>query len=121
MNIRPDMNRRQFLQTTALAASALPFMGTATEPLRYLDYSSISDQLKRFAAEKRAQAIAAAQAEAREMLPEFKSLFAAAEQGDWPAMQHIWQELLNQSSPFQISGPRDWRVQGTQSKVAQEV
>jgi len=69
MNIRPDLNRRQFLQTTALAASALPFMGTATEPLPYLGCSSISDQLKRFVAEKRAQAIAAAQAVSSEILP----------------------------------------------------
>src|SRR5207245_2917794 len=121
MNIRPDMNRRQFLQTTALAASALPFMGTATEPLLYLERSSISDQLKRFAAEKRAQAIAAAQAEAREMLPEFKSLFDAAEQGDWPALKNIWQEMLKHTSPFEICGPRDWRVQGIQSKVVQAI
>jgi len=121
MNIRPDMNRRQFLQTTALAASALPFMGAATEPLPYIECPSISDQLKRFAGEKRAQAIAAAQAEAREMLPEFKSLFAAAEKGDWPALKNIWQEMLKHTSPFEIRGPRDWRVQGIQSKVAQEI
>src|SRR5881397_643016 len=121
MNIRPDMNRRQFLQTTALAASALPFMGTATERLPYLECSSISDQLKRFAAEKRAQAIAAARAEAREMLPEFKSLFTAAEKGDWPALKDIWQEIWKQTSPFEIRGPRDWRVQGIQSKVVQEI
>jgi len=121
MNIRPDMNRRQFLQTTALAASALPFMGTATERLPYLECSSISDQLKRFAAEKRAQAIAAARAEAREMLPEFKSLFTAAEKGDWPALKDIWQEMWKQTSPFEIRGPRDWRVQGIQSKVVQEI
>jgi tetratricopeptide (TPR) repeat protein len=121
MNIRPDMNRRQFLQTTALAASALPFMGSATEPLPHLECSSISDQLKRFAAEKRAQAIAAAQAEGREMLPEFKSLFAAAEKGDWPALKNIWQEMQKHTSPFEIRGPRDWRVQGIQTTVVQEI
>jgi tetratricopeptide (TPR) repeat protein len=120
MNIRPNMNRRQFLHATALAASAVPFMG-AIEPLAHLECSSISDQLKCFAAEKKAQAIAAAQAEAREMLPEFKSLFAAAEQGDWPALKNIWQELLKHSSPFQIRHPGDWRVQGIQSKVVQEI
>ena len=32
MNIRPNLNRRQFLQTTALAASALPFMTPGAEP-----------------------------------------------------------------------------------------
>src|SRR6266536_642105 len=121
MNIRPDMNRRQFLQTTALAASALPFMGAFTGPLSTLDSSSISDQLKRFAAEKTVQAIVAAKAEARDMLPEFESLFAAAEKGDWPGLKNIWQELLEQSSPFQISGPGDWRAQGIQSKIAQEI
>jgi hypothetical protein len=121
MNIRPDMNRRQFLQTTALAASALPLMGAAIGPLPHLECSSISDQLKRFAAEKKAQAIAAAQAEAREMLPEFKSLFAAAEKGDWPALKNIWQEMLKNTSPFEIRGPSDWRVQGIQSKVVQEI
>jgi hypothetical protein len=115
------MDRRQFLQTTALAASALPFMGTATEPLLPLECASLSAQLKRFAAEKRAQAIAAARAEARPMLPEFKALFAAAEKGDWPALKNIWQRMLEQSSPFQIRGPSDWRVQGIQSKVVQEI
>src|SRR5216117_963816 len=55
------------------------------------------------------------------MLPEFKSLFAAAEKGDWPALKNIWHDLLEQSSPFQIRGPRDWRVQGIQSKVVQEI
>ena len=32
MNARPELNRRQFLQTTALAASALPFMSEGAEP-----------------------------------------------------------------------------------------
>jgi nitrous oxide reductase len=31
MNICPNLNRRQFLQTTALAAAALPFLATGAE------------------------------------------------------------------------------------------
>jgi hypothetical protein len=115
------MNRRQFLQTTALAASALPFLGTPTDPLLGLKCPGISEQLKRFAAEKKAQAIAATQAEAREMLPEFKSLFTAAEKGDWPALKNIWQEIGQHTSPFEIGGPNDWREQGIPSKVVQEI
>jgi tetratricopeptide (TPR) repeat protein len=121
MKIRPNMDRREFLQTTALAASALPFLGAAADTVLPLERSLVCDQLKRFAAEKKAQAIAAAQAEARLMLPEFKALFAAAEQGDWPALKNIFQELHRHAPPFEISGPTDWRVQGIQSKVVQEI
>src|SRR2546422_8103818 len=44
MKIRPDLNRREFLQTTALAASALPFMGASAETFLALERSSVSDQ-----------------------------------------------------------------------------
>src|ERR1051326_5529906 len=121
MKIRPNMDRRQFLQITALAASAVPFLDTAADTVLPLERFFVRDQLKRFAAEKKAQAIAAAQAEARLMLPEFKALFAAAEQGDWPAVKTIFQEFPRHTPPFEISGPKDWRVQGIQSKVVQEI
>jgi len=121
MKIRPELNRRQFLQTTALAASALPFMGNAAEPFLFLQRSSVFDQLKRFAAEKWAQANAAAKAEGKEMLPEFRSLFAAAEKGDWPAIRNVWRELQKYAPPCENGGPRDWRMHGIQSTAVQEI
>jgi sugar phosphate isomerase/epimerase len=33
MNLRPDLNRREFIQTTALATAALPFLSAAAEPV----------------------------------------------------------------------------------------
>src|SRR5436190_12249103 len=54
-------------------------------------------------------------------MPEFNDLFAAAEKGDWPGLKIIWQEMTKDDSPFGIRGPEDWRVQGIQSKVVQEI
>jgi hypothetical protein len=63
---------------------------TAPTPL---DKSPVSNQLKHFIAEKKAQANAAAAAEGKEMLPEFKSLFVAAEKGDWDTISNIFLDL----------------------------
>lgn len=121
MKIRPELNRRQFLQTTALAASALPFMGVSAEPFLSLERSSVYDQLKRFAAEKWAQASAAARAQGKQMLLEFKPLFAAARKGDWPAIRNIWREMQKHAAPWKNGDPRDWRLHGIQTTAVQEI
>jgi hypothetical protein len=58
-----------------------------------LDLSPASTQLKHFIAEKKAQATAAAAAQGQEMLPEFKSIFKAAEKGDWTTISNTFQDL----------------------------
>src|SRR5215467_13486011 len=58
-----------------------------------LDRSPASNQLKHFIAEKKAQATAAAAKEGQEMLPEFKSIFAAAERGDWETISNTFDDL----------------------------
>src|SRR5438105_3106482 len=51
-----------------------------------LERSPVGEQLKRFVAEKEAQAVAGAKAEGTKLLPEYKAMFAAAAKGDWPAI-----------------------------------
>src|SRR6185312_1560360 len=58
-----------------------------------LDQSPASAQLKHFIAEKKAQATAAAAAEKQEMLPEFKTIFAAAEKGDSQTVSNSFEDL----------------------------
>ena len=84
MNVRPDWNRRQFLQTTALAASALPLMGPAAGsasgilkslPERWpLEGSFVSSQLRHLAVEKKAQALAAANTQQEAQLDQQRQL-----------------------------------------------
>src|SRR6266705_5498790 len=58
-----------------------------------LERSIVSAQLKHFVAEKAAVASAAAKAEEKEMLPEFKTFFAAAEKGDWLRMSNSFEDV----------------------------
>ncbi len=51
-----------------------------------LERSAVAAELKRFIAEKCAQVRAEVRAPVDTMVPESRSLFAAAEQGDWPAV-----------------------------------
>jgi beta-lactamase regulating signal transducer with metallopeptidase domain len=89
-----------------------------------LERSKVGDQLKRFVAEKQAQAEAAAEAKREEMLPEFKAIFAAAAQGDWQTMSNIFELNLAPSAP-QYTGPgtktvKDMRFTGTQWQAVME-
>lgn len=63
-------------------------MNSSPEPWS-LERSIVSEQLKRFVAEKVAQA-RAARPDGMERSPEFDSLLAAAEKGDWPTMRDIF-------------------------------
>lgn len=64
------------------------------------DQSPASNQLKHFVAEKKAQATAAAAAEGKEMLPEFTTIFAAAEKGDWRTISNVFQDLRSLAAKY---------------------
>ena len=65
-----------------------------------LDKSKVSSQLKAFIAAKEAQANALAADEGKELLPEFKSLFTAAVQGDLRTMSNIWEAVRDNSTAY---------------------
>src|SRR2546430_5392284 len=131
MSVRPDWNRRQFLETTALAASALPFAGTATAscsgilksfPERWsLEGSIVSSQLRHLAAEKKAQAITAAKAAGKELLPWYQSFFAAAEKGDWRSISQIIEDLRRSARPGEGNRSKARRVGPIEYSAAREV
>jgi len=81
-------------------------------------WSSVKDpqttaQVKSFVAEKAAQAGAAAKADGRTLPPEFKAFFAAAAQGDWPAVKRLFDEFSRHAPQYAHSGQDDLRLQGT--------
>src|SRR6266705_2276661 len=86
-----------------------------------LEHSIVSDQLKRFVTEKVAQAKAAAIAEGKEMWPQFKSLFAAAEKGDLLAMRQIFAEMRRLSVQGQRRRPHHYCSHGSQWSTALEL
>ena len=65
-----------------------------------LDQSPVSAQLKHFIAEKKAQATAAAVADKQEMLPEFQTIFAAAENGNWQRVSNTFEDLERFSKQY---------------------
>lgn len=71
-------------------------------------------QLKSFVAEKEAQADAVARAEGKTMLPEYKSLFAAAGRGDWLAVSNVFDDLRKRAPQYEHSGASDPRLRGPQ-------
>ncbi len=78
-----------------------------------LERSDVANQLKRFVAEKEAQAIAGAKAEGKAMLPEFKAMFAAAGKGNWMSISNIWVDLRTRAPQYDGSGPKDVQLHGT--------
>src|SRR5207237_7942446 len=62
--------------------------------------SKVSSQLKGFIAAKEAQANALAAADGQELLPEIKSLFVAAAQGDLRTMSNIWEAVRDHSTAY---------------------
>ena len=58
-------------------------------------------QLRTFVAEKEAQANAATVASGESTLPEYKRFFAAAEKGDWPALNKAFEELKMQAPQYE--------------------
>ena len=85
-----------------------------------LKRSEASAQLKSFVVEKEAQANAAARAEGKEMLPEYKALFAAAAKGDWPTVHSTFTVLSRRAPQHANHGPTDDRLTGTQWAAVME-
>jgi RNA polymerase sigma factor (sigma-70 family) len=81
---------------------------------------AVWNQLQRFVSEKEAQAKAAAAAEGKDLLPEYKAIFAAAHRGDWPAMNKIWQELRSHAPQYELPGAKDERLHGTTWQIVLE-
>ena len=85
-----------------------------------LDQSPVSGQLRHFIAEKKAQATAAAKAKGQELLPETKTLFAAAEKGDWLTVSNVFNDLRVRATQFNGDGPMDKRLHGTEWETVKE-
>ena len=95
---------------------------TAPTPL---DKSPVSKHLRHFIAEKKAQASVAAAAEGKEMLPEFKSLFAAAERGDWDTINNIFRDLRRIQAQYpdrdRTTAPEGFSVSNTVANLRSRV
>jgi hypothetical protein len=102
----------------ALMTSGCSKKNTATK--WSLNRSAASAQLKSFVAEKEAQAEAAARAEGTNMLPEYKALFAAAGNGDWPVVHSTFHNLSLRAPQYEHRGPSDERLTGTQWATVME-
>ncbi|HWC59754.1 MAG TPA: sigma-70 family RNA polymerase sigma factor [Verrucomicrobiae bacterium] len=75
-------------------------------------------QLDQFVLEKEAQATAAATAEGKQMLPEYKAIFAAAKKHDWRKIDALWANLRQRAPQF---GGADMSLVGTQWEIVKEV
>jgi hypothetical protein len=93
--------------TTTLAFSLL-ISGCGKRGPTPLDQSPVSGQLKHFIAEKKAQAAA----DKQEMLPEFKTIFAAADKGDWETISNTFDDLrrLEYSQSTTTTAPRGFWI-----------
>jgi hypothetical protein len=117
------------LKTAALIGAAVVLAtGTAVVVHRTVAHpnrisardEAVWKQLQWFVSEKEAQAKAAAAAEGKEMLPEYKAVFAAAAQGDWPAMNNIWQNFRRRAPQYEGADPKDDRLVGIQWQIILE-
>jgi beta-lactamase regulating signal transducer with metallopeptidase domain len=86
-----------------------------------LEESEVSEQLRRFVAEKREQAIAGAKAENRAMLPEYKDMFAAAAKGNWTAISNVFEDLRMRAPQYEFKGRKDARLHGTPWQTILEI
>jgi hypothetical protein len=77
--------------------------------------------LKRFVAEKAACAKELAQAEGKEMLPEFQHFFAAAQQGNWAAAKAIFNDLLDRIRRGDTRAPENYCRHGSQWSTVFEI
>ena len=74
-------------------------------------------QLKRFVAEKQAQA----NASTNEASPGFAAFFAAAQAGDWLAVSNAFLDLRNHAGQYDGSGKVDERLRGPRWEAVKEV
>ena len=83
--------------------------------------SPVEYQLKQFVAEKKAQAVADAAANKKELHPDIKRLFAAAERGDSLSVSNIYEDLKGHAEHYIDNNSTDERLQGVQWQVAKEI
>jgi hypothetical protein len=128
-HINPDRNRNQIAKLsvisigTAILGLVLLTGGCSKQNAATnwsLKRSEASAQLKSFVADKEAQANAAARAEGKEMLPEYKALFAAAAKGDWPIVHNTFTVLSRRAPQYEHRGPSDERLTGIQWQTVLE-
>ncbi len=129
--ILDDRRNRNRIAKTGVAFSALAIAGLElliggnamkNSPVPWsLDRSMVSEQLKRFVAEKKAQANAAAISEGKPMLAEFSSVFGAAEKGNWQAVSNIFANFRKPIPPSDNRDPKDYCLHGSQWATAQEI
>jgi len=79
-------------------------------------------QLKQFVAEKEAQANMATKAEGKEIAPQFKPFFAAAEKGDWLTMSNMFPNLQVRTGQAESQGKDDLiDLRGIQWEALKEI
>ncbi|HYA79271.1 MAG TPA: hypothetical protein VED19_02030 [Candidatus Nitrosopolaris sp.] len=103
----------------ALSTFVLSFAFTGCSQKQSHMFSSLKDpattaQLKQFVSEKAAQADAAAKADGQELLPEYKTLFAAAAKGNWWTIQSTFRQLSQRAPQYAHDGTNDERLTGIQ-------
>jgi hypothetical protein len=81
----------------------------------------VAAQIKSFVTEKEAQASAASIADGQAMPSEFKGYFAAAAQGDWPAVNRDFQNYRNHAPQYEHSGKNDLSLRGPAWQAVVEV
>lgn len=86
-----------------------------------LERSEVGGQLKRFVAEKKAQAFAAAAPEGRDVLPEYRAMFAAANRGDWHSISNLWEDMRARAPQYEGGGEKDARLHGTAWQTMLEI
>ncbi|HEY1663443.1 MAG TPA: hypothetical protein VGI03_13575 [Verrucomicrobiae bacterium] len=77
----------------------------------------VVSQLKSFVSEKEAQANASTNA----VVPGYASFFAAAQKGDWLAVNHAFKDFRNHAGQYEHSGKTDERLRGTKWQAVMEV
>jgi len=91
----------QFLGAAILGAGLFTVGCAKQQPASWsLKNPETAQQLKSFVVEKEAQTRASAKADGKKMLPEFKSFFAAAKNGDYRAVTNLFDDFRKRSPQF---------------------
>jgi beta-lactamase regulating signal transducer with metallopeptidase domain len=123
---RNALSRRAALALALTAVAGLLITACATSTKRSsttgwsLEQSKVSDQLKRFVAEKEQQAYAGAKAESKKIVPEYKAIFAAAKKGEWLAISNKFEKLRLRAPQYEYGG-QDVQLHGTAWQAVLEI
>ena len=81
----------------------------------------VAAQLKSFVTQKVAQADAAAKADGKGMPPEYGTLFAAAEKGDWLTVSNLFLSIGRHNGALEGPGPVDMAFRGSRWEATKEI